>query len=68
LGINRDFSGFLTLDRPDAVARWLPRLLARKKDDCLMMVHPGAIDDPCQCPGHDPGSRKVEAVILSRTG
>lgn len=63
--MNRDFSGFLRLDTPDAVYRWLPELLARASGDCLMMVHPGAMDDPVQCSGHAPRSRKAEATILS---
>ncbi|WLS09178.1 ChbG/HpnK family deacetylase [Shinella sumterensis] len=62
---NSDFSGFLPLDRPDAVARWLPRLLSARAADTLMMVHPGSADDRSQCPGHAPQSRVVEAEILS---
>lgn len=63
---NTDFSGFLPLDRPEAVARWLPRLLRARADDTLMMVHPGRADDRSQCPGHAPQSRSVEAEILYR--
>ncbi|MCJ8148135.1 ChbG/HpnK family deacetylase [Shinella sedimenti] len=62
---NSDFSGFLPLDRPDAVARWLPRLLSARATGTLMMVHPGSADDRSQCPGHSPQSRVVEAEILS---
>ncbi|GMB81728.1 ChbG/HpnK family deacetylase [Shinella zoogloeoides] len=63
---NTDFSGFLALDRPQAVARWLPRLLNARADDTLLMVHPGRADDRSQCPGHAPQSRAVEAEILLR--
>lgn len=66
LRMNRDFSGFLRLDRPDQVRRWLPRLLAAAGPDCLVMLHPGAADDPVQCPGHAPESRAAEAEILQR--
>ncbi|MBO9629785.1 MAG: ChbG/HpnK family deacetylase [Shinella sp.] len=62
---NHDFSGFLRLDDPDQVARWLPRLLDAAPADSLMMVHPGSAADPMQCPGHAAESRRVEAVILS---
>ncbi|WP_337184458.1 ChbG/HpnK family deacetylase [Shinella sp.] len=62
---NKDFSGFLPLDRPEAVARWLPRLLRARTDDTLMMVHPGRADDRSQCPGHAPQSRAVETEILA---
>lgn len=61
---NRDFSGFLRLERPQAVSRWLPELLRRAPPDGLVMVHPGAASDPEQCPGHDPRSREIEAAIL----
>lgn len=62
--MNRDFSGFLRLDRPEDVARWMPELLKAAGD--LMMVHPGAADDRSQCPGHAAQSRSVEADILRR--
>ena len=62
--MNRDFSGFLRLDRPEDVARWMPRLL--KASAGLMMVHPGSADDRSQCPGHAAQSRAVEADILRR--
>lgn len=61
---NRDFSGFLRLEAPEAVSRWLPELLRRAPRDGLVMVHPGAAGDPGQCPGHDPRSREIEAAIL----
>lgn len=64
LEMNRDFSGFLRLDRPEQVRRWLPRLLTAAEPDCLMMLHPGAAEDPAQCPGHAAASRAVEAEIL----
>ncbi|MCR6501400.1 ChbG/HpnK family deacetylase [Shinella sp. CPCC 101442] len=62
---NRDFSGFLRLDRPDQVARWLTRLLAAAPTDGVTMVHPGSATDPVQCPGHVAESRRIEASILS---
>lgn len=62
--MNGDFSGFLRLDRPQDVARWMPALLEASAG--LTMVHPGAADDPNQCPGHAPQSRAVEADILRR--
>ncbi len=62
--VNRDFSGFLKLDQPEEVARWMPVLLAASAD--LMMVHPGAADDRSQCPGHAPQSRAVETDLLRR--
>lgn len=62
---NRDFSGFLRLDHPDQVARWLPRLLAAAPTDGVTMVHPGSATDPVQCPGHIAESRGIEASILS---
>lgn len=62
--MNDDFSGFLRLDRPEDVARWMPELLEASTG--LMMVHPGAADDRSQCPGHAPQSRSVEADILRR--
>lgn len=61
---NRDFSGFLRLDRPQAVARWLPELVLHAPQDCLTMVHPGSAQDPSQCAGHAPQSRAVEAEFL----
>jgi predicted glycoside hydrolase/deacetylase ChbG (UPF0249 family) len=67
LQTNRDFSGFLRLDNPPSVRRWLPRLLAEMRTDCLMMLHPGVDADPMQCAGHAPGSRAVEAQILSES-
>lgn len=62
--VNSDFSGFLRLDKPEDVARWMPELLEASKG--LMMVHPGSADDRSQCPGHDSQSRSVEADILRR--
>ena len=62
--VNRDFSGFLRLDEPTSVARWLPRLLAATAPDCLLMVHPGSPEDPAQCEGHAAKSRAVEAELL----
>ncbi len=61
---NSDFSGFLRLDDPYAVALWLPCILAAAGPDHLVMVHPGSADDPAQCTGHDPRSRMIEALIL----
>lgn len=61
---NADFSGFLKLDRPEDVTRWMPELLKASKG--LMMVHPGSADDRSQCPGHAAQSRSVEADILRR--
>lgn len=61
---NSDFSGFLRLDKPDAVAHWMPRLLKASRD--LMMVHPGAANDRNQCTGHAPQSRAIEADLLRR--
>ena len=66
LPVNADFTGFLRLDRPQAVRRWLPRLLAAAGRDCLVMVHPGAADDPARCAGHAPQSRDIEAEILRK--
>lgn len=63
---NRDFSGFLHLDRPESVARWLPRLLRDAPEDCLVMVHPGSAADPSQCDGHAPSARAEEAMLLRR--
>lgn len=65
--MNRDFTGFLRLDRPEAVRRWLPRLLAAAGPDCLVMVHPGAAEDPLQCAGHAAAARAIEAEILRGT-
>ncbi|MDH7785435.1 putative glycoside hydrolase/deacetylase ChbG (UPF0249 family) [Ochrobactrum sp. 19YEA23] len=65
LQTNRDFSGFLRLNDPSSVRRWLPRLLAEMRPDCLMMLHPGEDADPIQCAGHAPVSRVIEAQILS---
>nr|WP_298104635.1 ChbG/HpnK family deacetylase [uncultured Shinella sp.] len=62
---NRDFSGFLRLDRPDQVRYWLPRLLAEAPTDGVTMVHPGSATDPAQCPGHAAESRGIETSILS---
>ena len=64
---NRDFSGFLALDRPEAVSRWLPRLMAAAGEDCLLMLHPGDAADPARCRGHAPESRAREADILRRS-
>ncbi len=64
LATNRDFTGFLRLDDPSAVRRWLPRLLAAAGRDCLVMLHPGDGADPMQCAGHAPGSRAAETQIL----
>lgn len=66
LHMNHDFSGFLHLDNPAQVRRWLPRLLQAARPDCLVMLHPGAADDPAQCPHHATQSRAVEAEILQR--
>lgn len=64
--VNEDFSGFLRLDDPVSVRLWLPRLLDAAGRDCVIMVHPGAQDDPAQCPGHAAESRQVEAEILAQ--
>lgn len=64
LPVNLDFTGFLRLDQPDQLRRWLPRLLAQAGPDCLVMLHPGAEGDPMQCPGHAAKSRAIEAAIL----
>lgn len=64
LKTNRDFSGFLRLDDPSSVQRWLPRLLSRAKPDCLIMLHPGDDTDQIQCAGHASRSRALEAQIL----
>ncbi|MCP8894153.1 ChbG/HpnK family deacetylase [Shinella daejeonensis] len=61
---NTDFSGFLRLDRPEQVRRWLPRLLQSASKDCLVMVHPGSAHDAGQCPAHAPESRAIEASTL----
>lgn len=66
LRTNRDFSGFLRLDKPAQVRRWLPHLLDAASPDCLVMLHPGAASDPVQCPRHAAQSRAVEAEILQR--
>ncbi|QPC86452.1 ChbG/HpnK family deacetylase [Mesorhizobium sp. NBSH29] len=62
---NKDFSGFLRLDRPHDVARWLPRVIAQAGQDCVVMVHPGDATDPLQCTGHAPRSRAIEAQIIA---
>ncbi|WP_176086472.1 ChbG/HpnK family deacetylase [Martelella sp. HB161492] len=62
---NSDFSGFLRLDDPDAVAAWLPRLMAATEGG-LIMTHPGAADDPVQCDGHAAQSREIEADVLKK--
>lgn len=67
LRTNHDFSGFLRLDDPSSVRRWLPRLLAQMTPDCLLMLHPGDEADPMQCAGHAPPSRAVEAKLLSES-
>ncbi|MGB3645678.1 MAG: ChbG/HpnK family deacetylase [Mesorhizobium sp.] len=64
LSVNRDFSGFLRLDDPASVRKWLPRLLAAAGEECLLMLHPGDAYDPVQCPGHAPESRAAETEIL----
>jgi len=64
LTINKDFSGFLRLDDPASVRRWLPRLLSKTDSDCLIMLHPGDARDVIQCAGHAPESRGCEAEIL----
>lgn len=64
LKTNRDFSGFLRLDDPASVRRWLPRLLSEAGPDCLVMMHPGDAGDDMQCAGHAPESRGCEAEIL----
>lgn len=64
--MNGDFSGFMHLDAPEKVEHWMPRLLNARNPGTLMMVHPGAADDPAQCPGHAPESRAVEADLLRR--
>ncbi len=64
LRMNSDFSGFLRLDDPAAVRRWLPRLLPTAGPQCLVMLHPGDATDPIQCFGHAPESRAAEAEIL----
>jgi len=64
LKTNRDFSGFLRLNNPSSVQRWLPRLLFQAKPDCLIMLHPGDDTDQMQCAGHASGSRTIEARIL----
>ncbi|TWB47352.1 putative glycoside hydrolase/deacetylase ChbG (UPF0249 family) [Rhizobium sp. ERR 922] len=65
LQTNKDFSGFLRLDDPDDVRRWLPRLLSKAGPHCLVMLHPGDATDPMQCAGHAPESRAAETEILS---
>ena len=64
LQVNDDFSGFLRLDDPASVRRWLPRLLLAASPDCLIMLHPGDARDDIQCAGHAPESRDCEAEIL----
>ncbi|MDR0251846.1 MAG: ChbG/HpnK family deacetylase [Brucellaceae bacterium] len=64
LKTNYDFSGFLRLNNPADVQRWLPRLLSAATPDCLIMLHPGDAADPVQCAGHAPDSRAIEAQIL----
>lgn len=61
---NRDFSGFLPLDRPDCVRRYLPRLLASAGPATVIMVHPGALSDRNQIANHPAESRAIEAQIL----
>lgn len=65
--INEDFAGFLRLDRPDQVALWLPVTLAQARPGMVLMLHPGAGDDPAICPGHAPESRAIEARILGQS-
>jgi len=65
---NSDFSGFLRLDDPYAVAVWLPRILAAAGPDHLVMVHPGSAEDRAQCNGHHPESRRIETLILDEQG
>ncbi|WP_247997887.1 ChbG/HpnK family deacetylase [Brucella tritici] len=67
LETNRDFSGFLHLNDPSSVRRWLPQLLAEMTPDCLIMLHPGDDTDPMQCAGHATFSRVIEAQILSES-
>jgi predicted glycoside hydrolase/deacetylase ChbG (UPF0249 family) len=64
LKTNRDFSGFLHLNDPSSVQRWLPSLLFQAKTDCLIMLHPGDDTDKVQCAGHASRSRAIEARIL----
>lgn len=63
---NHDFTGFLRLDKPENVQKWLPKLLENAKADCLIMLHPGAAEDSAQCIGHNAQSRLIEFQILSR--
>ncbi|WP_273795111.1 ChbG/HpnK family deacetylase [Brucella intermedia] len=64
LKTNSDFSGFLRLDDPSSVQRWLPRLLSQANPGCLVMLHPGDDNDQMQCAGHASRSRAMEAQIL----
>lgn len=64
--VNRDFSGYLKLSDPHKVSYWLPRLIKSARPNCIIMVHPGAADDPIQIPGHHPRSRQVEVGVLDQ--
>lgn len=63
--MNDDFSGFLRLDDPESVERWLPHLLEKTQGSGVLMLHPGDGSDPATCPGHAPQCRAIEARILS---
>ena len=70
---NDRFGGILPFDKPDiALARLKAEIIAgerhaaRTGESVWLMVHPGAMEDPMQVPGHPAGMRSAEADFLMK--
>lgn len=61
---NHDFSGFAPFNRPDRYRDIFHQIIQAKREDCVMMVHPGADDAERIINGHPNRLRALEAEIL----
>lgn len=62
---NLDFSGFIAYKSPTAFAKTYRDIFANRRENCLIMVHPGSTKAECEIEGHDNHLRAFEAKILA---
>lgn len=61
---NSDFSGFISYDQSPSFALSFYKLLSKRRQDCVIMVHPGTHIAATEISGHSNALRTIEAEIL----
>jgi predicted glycoside hydrolase/deacetylase ChbG (UPF0249 family) len=64
ISTNSDFAGFMSYDQSPAFALSFYKLLSKRRQDCVIMVHPGTHISATEISGHPNALRTIEAEIL----